>query len=810
MCRRALFLLCGCAAAISAAAQAPDERSYYYPYAVEPEERTEVPPTDSALFYRAVQSAEDLFSAQADYRLSFVGWKRRGQERDMTATVVEGLSVAARYEAALRSLFADEYRFAGMAGASDAAGLSGGVHLFRFGERAPSEGQRASVSFSGRNWLMGAKYTLAALPGRHWEVVASVQARTGRDLYVDGVFTQALTAAVAATGHFGEGHRLTLLAVVPPSMRGLRSASTEEAFALTGDNLYNPSWGFQNGKVRNAHVRRDLLPLAVASYEVRLSPSTSLAAAFGAEAGVSRYSALTWFDVRTPMPDNYRYMPSYAADPVVEEVWRARDPRYTQIDWSELYMCNRMASDGHAVYAQEDRVERLRDLQLRVRTATEIGTRLILRCGVSIVDRNVRRYKEMRDLLGADHIIDVDYWQIDDELCANKLQNDLRRPNRTIREGDRFGYDYALSRRELRAELRAEYRADRLRIDLDASAGETAVHRYGYFEKELFPGAGSRGPSRRLRFSPYLFKLRAGWSFSPRSYLEFAAMAAAVPPEAADLFLQPEYNNRTVDRAVLERIEGAELSFRLEGRTIDLQLAAYVVQRLDGTETRRYYDDLAALYCDMAVTGIGTRSYGLEAAVRLRLGYRWQLALAAAAGRAEYVRDPQVTIVSDADNEPVDDAVSRMGGCRVGGAPELAGCLEASHFAARGWGFRIAASFAGSRYVEPAWLRRTARVARQSALSEETFHAFVAQERLDDAFSLDASLWKTFRFGSSQLTCSLALRNLTGDRSTVTYAYESLRVHRLRAGDETLFAPYDTRRLYAYPRSVSLTVSYRF
>ena len=71
--------------------------------------------------------------------------------------------------------------------------------------------------------------------------------------------------------------------------------------------------GFQHGKVRNSRVRREFVPLAVVSYRMPVSQSTSLAADFSAEYGTRKYSALGWYDARTPMPDNYRYLPGYTA-----------------------------------------------------------------------------------------------------------------------------------------------------------------------------------------------------------------------------------------------------------------------------------------------------------------------------------------------------------------------------------------------------------------------------------------------------------------------------------------------------------------
>lgn len=54
------------------------------------------------------------------------------------------------------------------------------------------------------------------------------------------------------------------------------------------------------------------------------------------------------------------------------------------------------------------------------------------------------------------------------------------------------------------------------------------------------------------------------------------------------------------------------------------------------------------------------------------------------------------------------------------------------------------------------------------------------------------------------------LRNLLGDADTPYGGYESLRVRRIRPGDDTLYTPHATRCTYAWPRSFYLTISYRF
>ncbi len=798
-----LFFLLPCAAA----AQYPGDE--YYPYA-EREERRELLTTDSAIFYRAVQSPSDLYGLRTDFNLPQVSLRRRGLDYSQECTSLMGVGVSYRYLTALRLLGAEEQRYAGLAAAPGEPGMAGGIRTFRFSDGEPLQPFLASVRFTDRNYLVGAKASAAVSLGDGWRISAALDARTGRDMHVEGVFTNAVTAGLRLARRFGEGHELAVLCIVPPSVRGTRLSSSEEAFTLTGNHLYNPAWGWQDGKVRNSRVRRETVPLALVTYAVPLSASTSLAAAFAAEAGVTKYSMLDWYDARTPMPDNYRYLPSYAGDRETELAWLANDPRFTQIDWNELIRQNRMAG-GHAVYALEDRADRLCNLAFDALFTTETDARLTLRYGVSLRRENTRSYKQMRDLLGAAFITDIDRFLVDDDTYSNKLQNDLRHPGRTIREGDRFSYDYALTLRGAELRLQADYRSDRFRADLSAMLGSDAVSRRGYYEKELFPGAQSYGRSRVVRFTPYTFKALAGWAFSPRHYLEIAAMTAARTPMAEDLFYQPLYNNRTVDNPVPERIYAAELNYRLTGPVADFQATLFAVMTLDGSETRRYYDDMASVYCDMAVTGIGRMSYGVEVAADIRLSYRWLLSLAASAGRYKYVRDPCITVLSDVDNAAVDmRAVSRMSDCEVGGAPQLTALAEIAYFGPKGWGCRASAGYAGRRYVEPMPLRRTDRIAGQGGITREAFDAFTRQERLSDAFTLDAALFKSFYFERSRLTASLMLRNLTGNADTVYGGYESLRVRRIRPGDDTLYAPHASRYTYAWPRSFYLTISYRF
>ena len=251
---------------------------------------------------------------------------------------------------------------------------------------------------------MGLRLTIAENLGRNWDLAATVQGRTGRDLYADGVFSNSLNAAILLSKRFGDRHLFSLLTVVPVSMRSLRTSSTREAFDLTEIPL-QPFVGLSGRKsAQRAHPTR-----SGSSGRSRIpDPPDGCDFARSDLHGGNGHQALQFAGMvrrPSPMPDYYRWMPGYQTDPVtrleMENIWRANDVRYTQIDWDEFYRQNRNSKDGSATYLMEDRVERIANMQLLAEGITRISERLTVRYGIRAARTDSRFYKQMRDLMGA-------------------------------------------------------------------------------------------------------------------------------------------------------------------------------------------------------------------------------------------------------------------------------------------------------------------------------------------------------------------------------------------------------------------------
>jgi len=784
----------------------------YYPYTYIDD--AYVPPleTDSLLFYRAVQAAGDLYGEATDFRFASVAWRRRGMDYRYSPVMLDGVEVSSRYLSSFRYLQLSESRMSGLSPSGTTNGAWNGIRRFRSTDAVPLPGGSVALQATDRDFRVGARASGTIRLPREWYLSLSGMCRGGRDARIDGVFDNRAVAALRLVRSWNTASGFSCIVVVPVSQRGLRSSAFEECYALSGDRYYNPAWGYQNGRVRSARIRRETMPFAAATLSLRAGGSSTVAATIGVEAGLSRYSALAWFGAPTPLPDHYRYLPSYFTGSdfdAVDRSWRSSDPAYTQIDWAELYRRNRLC--GESVYAVADRVERPLRLQISVRGATEAARGLELSYGLKYDRSDTRRYEQMRDLLGGTGVIDVDYYLVDDDTYSDRLQNDLRRPNRHVGAGDRFGYDYALSYRELGADLAVSWQSDRWSASVSAEVGVRRIFREGFCEKELFPGDGSYGRSGRIRMTSFRSVAAVGYSFSPRTHLRIAGAAGKTAPRSDDLFWQPEYNNRPVDDPRPAEFLAAEVGFTRTGSLFDLCISAFALSTAEEGLTKRYYDDLNRMFCDLYVRGAGRLNLGVEAAAKFRWNRNWSSSVAFSIGRYAYRRNPELTVRGDADNRLlVDRAVSCVSGMGTGLSPEAMAAADIAYFGASGWNFRLACQYAGLRRVAPALLYRTSHVANQVSDSRETFDLFTRQARLDDALTADLTVGKFFRLGRSRLSMTLMVRNLTGNDRIVHSAFESDRIRRLRAGSEEFYRPFARRYLYAYPRSYYLSVSYKW
>ena len=758
------------------------------------------------------------FSTHAfDYNFSMVRFARRGRAYYERKTTLNGVDAPFIGNSTVRTLQ--------LSNNTDAY-----EDLIRI-DTLQREQTSAAFSFSSRNMPYSISFATAQKLKNDWSLATNLTARTGRDLHVNGLFGNSLEFNLVASKNWSNKHALSMAVFAKPSMRSTRLASTAEAFKLTGNNLYNPAWGYQNGKVRNSRIRRECLPTAFIGYEGDINERTKLNFAATLTAGIEKYGSLDWFNTQTPAPDNYRYMPSYFEDEndiflTVESAWLNNDARYTQIDFDHLITTNRI-NGGQATYAISDRVKRTIEANFRG-GATTLLEKGKLSYGADIKIANYRNYKQMRDLLEAEYIIDLDYFLLDDDTFGNSLQNNLATPNRHIGEGDRFGYDYAIRRHDISAFALYSYATERFNIDIAAKVGYTNISRRGFYRKELF-AENSFGASKHLKFSPYSLRIKSGYLIADNHFIEGTIATKAKACDEENLFLQSQYNNRTIVNPTMLTTYDGEVRYTFQKPNISVSTTLFLSARVNDTQVRHLYDDLSGEYTDIVVSRINTLRYGLEVEAEYRFADHFRTTAAISLGRYKYASNALITMYSDASNTLLADNIpSHTKGLSLGNAPQVAITAGLSYYN-KGWWATINANYAGLRYIEPSPMMRTDRVLAV-AISPEQLKSLITQERLRDAFTIDLSLSKSIylsrlsrriystkavpRFEDkhprSRLIFRLGVRNLLGSTNFVYNAYESSRLQRYKLAGKYIYNRQASRYLYAYPRTFYASVTFAF
>lgn len=662
-----------------------------------------------------------------------------------------------------------------------------------------------------------------------WQLMTNMDIRTGRDALVDGVFSNELSLnAVAIKSDSLSTTSLSLF--FNPYLKSQRKASTKEAFRLMGDNLYNPMWGYQDGRVRSAAVRGSIMPTLVASHKRKVTSNSTLSIAACITIGEQSYSALDWMGARSPMPDNYRRLPAYYGDePIakeIEKVWITGESRYTQINFDELYARNRLLKQAAFIMGQS--VERRADVQISAAMRSCVSDNLAFDYGVRVEYRGDREFKRVEDMLGATTFADIDYFMVDDASYSSLTENDMNNAGRMVGKGDKYSYDYRLRTTSATAFAGVDFRKGNLEAAGQLSVGMVDMVREGMMRKELFAD-NSFGKSRQQNFTPASLHLSGRYIFAQKHLLEAAVLLSSEAPSIENLFLQTKYNNRVIESPRTALHYAAEVSYGLQMARLKLKATIFARYKSREVKVGHYFDDISSTFVDMVASDISTIAAGCEAEVAYNLTEQWRVSAAVHCGRYRYANNPHITLYADNDNRIIDNATeSFVSGLPIGRTPEFSALAQIAYYN-KGWSVRLEGEYHTGRYISPALPRRTARVLF-AASSKEDREQMLDVERLKGCVTADLTVSKSFylqrydkriystaaaprfitKHPRARIYVMAVISNLLSNKDVVYHGYESSRMQKRYVGDSYTIKPHPSYYLYAYPGYGMLQIRFTF
>ena len=542
-----------------------------------------------------------------------------------------------------------------------------------------------------------------------WSYAFNVSTRLGGNDWVKGIYYRSFAYYAGVEKKFGDMHRLSLVAFASPTNRGAQNASTQEVYDLVGDNMYNSNWGYQDGKLRNARVRKTHEPVFILKYIVNPLENLEAAATVTYRTGKNGYTALDWYDTYDPRPDYYRNLPSYfwmensdygrtnqEKYAWARDAWMSNYNNTQHINWDRIYNVNSHNLDadgfGRSKYIIEERRTDQNDLNFNASVKWLAKSWVTLTGGINYRWNKTEYYKIADDLLGGDYYINIDQFaERDFASDAAMIQNDLdyyiaNGAAQRLFAGDKYGYDYFANVRDADIWANATFQKGAFSGYAALQAGYNKFWRDGVYRKGLFPGLNddgtpfrspatgniltsydkdgnpitSKGRSDVADFFTYSAKLGAGWFFTGGHRVYANAGYFNDAPTFNQSFISPRTRNTIVPNLTTTKTVSADINYTYSNNGYDVRLTGFWTKIMDQTDMMSFYDDSQNSFTNFAMTGIDQRHMGIELGFEIPL-YLQNVFLQGVLSWGEYIytSTPYMTQTIDnsaeviIDNQPV-------------------------------------------------------------------------------------------------------------------------------------------------------------
>jgi len=789
-------------------------------------------------------AGRDPFYSVMSFNFNAFRFKARGYDGDLNTTYMNGVPMDN-----LDNGFTPFGLWGGLNDVMRNRDVSLGLrpNTFAFGDIATSSSIDARASKQRKQTQIG--YALSNRTYAHrlsfyhgtgtskkgWTFVFAGSFRGANEGYVPGTYYNGYSYYVGVDKRFGQRHLLSLSVFNAPTESGRQAAATEEMRKISGDNFYNPTWGLQNGKVRNASISRSNQPTFILNDEYRFNNRTTISTSISSTWGKRSTSALDWYNAPDPRPDYYRYLPSYQlGNALQQQVLQAmqNDINKRQVNWQGLYEVNRNSfsiiqnangiagntvSGKRSRYIQEERIIDTRRLNFNSVFNTSIGNHTELTGGLSFQAQSNNYYKEVEDLLGGEFYVNLNQFAERDfpsNTTAN--QNDLITPNRILHKGDRFGYDYDIVIRKSAAWLQGVFKFKKVDFFLAGELSNTKFWRVGHYQSGLFPN-DSYGKSSVNNFNNYAVKGGLTYKIDGRNYLYANAAIMSRAPLFDNVYISPRTRDFIQDNTTNEDIQTAEAGYVLNAPKLKVRLTGYFTKIKNQMNVLTFYHDDYRNFVNYAINGIDKLHFGLEFGAEAKIMRNVTLNVAAAVGRYYYDSRQEATVTVDNSAAVLAKDLIYSQNYRIPGTPQNAYSVGLSYRSPKFWFVSLSANYAGNRWLDFNPIRRTFDAVdglditkpNEAALRE----SILAQQKLDDDYTVDFfggwswKLPKSFGFKKpTYLVFNLGINNLLNNKNIISGGFEQLRFD---YADKNInkFPP---KYYYAYGLNYFASVTFRF
>ncbi|MCD8403936.1 TonB-dependent receptor [Tenacibaculum dicentrarchi] len=796
-----------------------------------------------------LQASKDVYLRTAAYEWSASFYSIKGLASENSKVLINGFE--------MNKLYNGRPQWSNWGGLNDvlrnqnfSSGLSPSNYTFggvlgvtNMNTRASDYRKSARISYASSNRSYSHRFMAMYASGilkNGWAVTASASKRTASQGFINGTMYNANSFFISLEKIINENHSINTTAIYAKNSRGKSAANTQEVYDIKGIK-YNPYWGYQNGKIRNARVKRIEEPILMLNHYWNMTNKTTLETGIAYQFGEMGNSRLDFNGGNDPNPTYYRKLPNY----FLKDSYYGKDFENAykslvnfqndgQLNWKNLYVGNEKTADNALFSLYEDCTD---DTQLSLKTIlnTQINENITLSGSLDYSTLSSENYARIVDLFGATGYVDINKFG---NLGEDDYQNDLLHPNKIAKVGDKFKYHYEIAAKVYGGFTQLQFKYNKVDFFIAGTANTNSYQRKGLFKNGIYPGditnpeiPNSLGYSEKLNFMGYGAKAGATYKISGRHLLNFNGGYTSKAPSIRNSFANSRSNNLTVasvSRLLNEKISTFDASYIVRMPFLKAKLTGYYTTIKDASNIAFYFTGSENLFVQEVLTGINKQHLGAELGIESPILSTFNLRAAANLGHYIYNNNPNITLASEISADSQKAGFDKRGiknygkaslkNYKIASGPQRSYSFGFDYRDPDYWFVGVTGNYLDKIYVAPSAIKRTTSFISDDTQLFPNYDADLAkklltQEQFDGYFTLNAVGGKTWRVGQNKYIGFFASVSNLLNKAYKTGGYEQGRTanYGLESADNANETPvFGTKYWYGRGASYFLNVNYRF
>lgn len=696
-------------------------------------------------------------------------------------------------------------------------------------------GFNGSLSYTNSNYNYRAMATYSSgLTDNGFALTISAIGRYSKEGVVPGTFYNSGGLFVSLEKVFDNKNSLTMTLWGAPTQYANGKATVQEVYDLVGDNLYNPTWGWQAGKKRSDNIREKFDPTAMLTWLHKGEKTTLTTSAAFRWTSFAR-TRLNYYKANDPKPDYYKNLPSYfiygqdtpewGLYDYYTNLWENNIGGIQQIDWDAMYLANHLnniqnqslPADQKKGSSYIQQMEHSKQFNFIVGSTLNhrFTDNITFQAGLNFNYTRSSDYMTIKDLLGGEFWVDVDPFSdrdmYDPSANTDILQNDLDHPNRKVVKGDRFGYDYNIHAMKLQAWVQNQHKYAHWDINYGASFSWEEFYRFGHMRNGRAP-ENSLGKSKTLDFEDFAVKAGVTYKLDGRNFFTVQTQYSTDAPLISDVYISPRIKDTTIKDPKSQKTLSVDAQYNWNYRRFRGSIGAYFINMDDAVERMGFYDESLNTFCNFALNGVKRQYKGIELGMAYKILPSLTASFAGTYAKFQYKNNPMgMRSVENGLYADTEQTVY-LKNYTCTSTPQLAFNIALDWQAPKMFFVNVNASYLADYYVKLAYpfheqMPGMWEVANNTEEVEALMEAYADQPKLDNQWVLNASVGKLIYINRSlSLNLNLSVSNILNNKDLVINAFQQSRVDTKRYNINS----FPTKLQYAQGIKVYFNVGVRF